>query len=72
MASHFDVDQVYLQHEYQTTMIDYRVGFLKFRTFQHLQVPLGRRFQALKIWFVLRSLGIEHFQQRVRHVRSPF
>ena len=30
------------------------------------QVPLGRRFRALKLWFVLRSFGIEGIQQRVR------
>ena len=37
-------------------MIDYR----------DWQVPLGRRFRALKLWFVLRSFGIEGIQQRVR------
>jgi aromatic-L-amino-acid decarboxylase len=31
------------------------------------QVPLGRRFRALKLWFVLRSLGAEGLR---RHVRS--
>jgi aromatic-L-amino-acid/L-tryptophan decarboxylase len=30
------------------------------------QIPLGRRFRALKLWFVLRSFGIEGIQQRVR------
>jgi aromatic-L-amino-acid decarboxylase len=30
------------------------------------QVPLGRRFRALKLWFVLRSFGIEEIQRRVR------
>jgi aromatic-L-amino-acid/L-tryptophan decarboxylase len=30
------------------------------------QVPLGRRFRALKLWFVLRSFGLEGIQQRVR------
>ncbi len=30
------------------------------------QVPLGRRFRALKLWFVLRSFGIEGLRQRVR------
>jgi aromatic-L-amino-acid decarboxylase len=29
-------------------------------------VPLGRRFRALKLWFVIRSYGIEGLQQRVR------
>jgi aromatic-L-amino-acid decarboxylase len=30
------------------------------------QVSLGRRFRALKLWFVLRSFGVENLRQRVR------
>jgi len=30
------------------------------------QIPLGRRFRALKLWFVIRSFGIHGLQQRVR------
>ncbi|MFM2164565.1 MAG: hypothetical protein RL325_1002 [Planctomycetota bacterium] len=34
------------------------------------QVPLGRRFRALKLWFVLRSFGLEGLRAMVReHVR---
>jgi aromatic-L-amino-acid/L-tryptophan decarboxylase len=29
-------------------------------------VPLGRRFRALKLWFVIRSFGIEGLQERIR------
>jgi aromatic-L-amino-acid decarboxylase len=29
-------------------------------------VPLGRRFRALKLWFVLRSFGIEALQEKLR------
>ncbi len=29
-------------------------------------VPLGRRFRALKLWFVIRSYGIEGMRQRLR------
>jgi aromatic-L-amino-acid decarboxylase len=29
-------------------------------------IPLGRRFRALKLWFVLRSYGLEGLQQRLR------
>jgi aromatic-L-amino-acid decarboxylase len=33
-------------------------------------VPLGRRFRALKLWFVLRSYGIEALQEKLRnHIR---
>ncbi len=29
-------------------------------------VPLGRRFRALKLWFLLRDLGVEGLQARIR------
>ena len=29
-------------------------------------IPLGRRFRALKLWFLLRSQGVEGLQARVR------
>jgi aromatic-L-amino-acid decarboxylase len=29
-------------------------------------VPLGRRFRALKLWFVMRSFGVEGLQQKIR------
>ena len=31
------------------------------------QVPLGRRFRSLKLWFVLRFYGIEGLQALIRH-----
>jgi aromatic-L-amino-acid decarboxylase len=34
------------------------------------QIPLGRRFRSLKLWFVLRHYGIEGLQHHVReHIR---
>jgi aromatic-L-amino-acid decarboxylase len=30
-------------------------------------VPLGRRFRALKLWFVMRSMGIEGIQEKLRY-----
>jgi aromatic-L-amino-acid decarboxylase len=34
------------------------------------QIPLGRRFRALKLWFVLRHYGVEGLQHHIReHVR---
>jgi aromatic-L-amino-acid decarboxylase len=29
-------------------------------------IPLGRRFRALKLWFVLRGFGLEGIRQRIR------
>ncbi len=38
--------------------------------YRNWQIPLGRRFRALKLWFVLRHYGIEGLQHHVReHVR---
>jgi aromatic-L-amino-acid decarboxylase len=35
------------------------------------QVPLGRRFRALKLWFVLRHYGVDGLRHHVReHIRS--
>jgi aromatic-L-amino-acid decarboxylase len=31
------------------------------------QIPLGRRFRSLKVWFVLRSYGIAGMQAHIRH-----
>ena len=31
------------------------------------QVPLGRRFRALKLWFVIRHYGVEGLQHHIRH-----
>ena len=39
------------------TVIDYR----------DWQIPLGRRFRALKLWFVLRGFGAEGLRQNIRH-----
>lgn len=42
------------------TVIDYR----------DWQIPLGRRFRALKLWFVIRHYGVEGLQHHLReHVR---
>jgi aromatic-L-amino-acid decarboxylase len=30
-------------------------------------IPMGRRFRALKLWFVIRSFGVEGIQEKIRH-----
>ena len=38
--------------------------------FNEWTVPLGRRFRALKIWFVLRAYGLDGLRRRIRnHVK---
>jgi len=34
------------------------------------QIPLGRRFRALKIWFVMRNYGVEGMQKHLYHTMS--
>lgn len=52
----FNVDPLYLKHEQQGSAPDYR----------HWQIPLGRRFRALKLWFVMRLYGVENLQAHIR------
>lgn len=52
----FNVDPLYLKHDQQGSAPDYR----------HWQIPLGRRFRALKLWFVLRLYGVENLQAHIR------
>jgi aromatic-L-amino-acid decarboxylase len=37
------------------------------RDFNEYQPELGRRFRALKLWFVLRSFGLEGLRERIEH-----
>ena len=48
--------------EYLKTSEDQRV-----KNYRDWGIPLGRRFRALKLWFVLRSFGAEGLQQKIRH-----
>ncbi|XP_053962537.1 histidine decarboxylase isoform X1 [Anastrepha ludens] len=52
----FNVEPLYLQHENSGVSIDY----------MHWQIPLSRRFRALKVFFVLRSFGIKGLQKHIR------
>lgn len=35
--------------------------------FRDWQIPLGRRFRALKLWFVIRHYGLEGLRRHIRH-----
>ncbi|KFB44891.1 aromatic amino acid decarboxylase [Anopheles sinensis] len=52
----FNVEPLYLQHENSGLAIDY----------MHWQIPLSKRFRALKLWFVLRNFGIKGLQKHIR------
>jgi aromatic-L-amino-acid decarboxylase len=52
----FNVNPVYLRHDKQGQIPDYR----------HWQIPLGRRFRSLKMWFVFRLYGVKGLQAHIR------
>ncbi|CAN9513902.1 unnamed protein product [Ophioblennius macclurei] len=54
----FKMEPLYLKHENQESglVTDYR----------HWQIPLGRRFRSLKMWFVFRMYGIKGLQAYIR------
>ncbi|XP_050540688.1 aromatic-L-amino-acid decarboxylase-like isoform X2 [Daktulosphaira vitifoliae] len=59
LVNAFNVERMYLNHSYQSQnpqIPDYR----------HWQIPLGRRFRALKVWFVMRLYGVEGLQAHIR------
>ncbi|XP_044009511.1 histidine decarboxylase isoform X2 [Aphidius gifuensis] len=52
----FNVDPLYLKHENSGLAIDY----------MHWQIPLSKRFRALKLWFVIRNYGVTGLQKHIR------
>ncbi|CAF0860226.1 unnamed protein product [Brachionus calyciflorus] len=55
------VDPIYLRYKEMDKAIDYR----------HWGIALSRRFRSLKMWFTIRSYGIEGLQKYIReHVRQ--
>uniref|UniRef100_A0A8C9WJZ5 Aromatic-L-amino-acid decarboxylase n=1 Tax=Scleropages formosus TaxID=113540 RepID=A0A8C9WJZ5_SCLFO len=54
----FKMDPLYLKHDHQESglVTDYR----------HWQIPLGRRFRSLKLWFVFRLYGLRGLQDHIR------
>ncbi|MFG0331294.1 MAG: pyridoxal-dependent decarboxylase [Phycisphaerales bacterium] len=54
------IDPEYLQASQADHVVNYR----------DWHVPLGRRFRALKLWFVIRTFGVEALRDRIRrHVQ---
>lgn len=52
----FNVERIYLKDNHKGLAPEYR----------HWQISLGRRFRALKLWFVLRIYGVEGIQKHIR------
>lgn len=73
LLTNFDCSAYFVKHadtllrtfrsdpEYLKTVYDPEVV-----NFRDWGIPLGRRFRALKLWFVLRSYGVEGLQQILR------
>ena len=62
LTSALSITPSYLRNSYSDSglVTDYR----------DWQIPLGRRFRSLKIWFVLRSYGVSGIQAHIRnHIR---
>lgn len=51
-----------IRPEYLKTAVDSEV-----KNYRDWGIPLGRRFRALKLWFVLRSYGVENIQKILRN-----
>lgn len=74
MFTNFDCSAFYVQDvpllvrtfeitpEYLKTPEDERV-----KNYRDWGIQLGRRFRALKLWFVIRSFGVEGLQQKISH-----
>lgn len=54
----FNVDRIYLKHKYE--------GQTQIPDFRHWQIPLGRRFRALKVWITFRTIGAEGLRTHIR------
>lgn len=43
------------------------LGHTEITNYSEWTIPLGRRFRALKLWFLLRAHGVEALRQRIRN-----
>lgn len=77
MFTNFDCS-VYLVKDAATLIRTFEIlpEYLKTKTrgavndYRDWGVPLGRRFRALKLWFVIRSFGLEGIREKLRgHIR---
>lgn len=77
MFTHFDCSVLFVRDktslirtfsilpEYLKTQVDQQVN-----NYRDWGIQLGRRFRALKLWFVIRSYGVEGLRKKIRqHIR---
>jgi len=59
LTSALSITPAYLRNEFSDSglVTDYR----------DWQIPLGRRFRSLKIWFVIRTWGVEGLRRHIKH-----
>uniref|UniRef100_A0A3P9LK68 Aromatic-L-amino-acid decarboxylase n=1 Tax=Oryzias latipes TaxID=8090 RepID=A0A3P9LK68_ORYLA len=60
----FKMEPLYLKHENQESEKNKTKPFSVI--LQHWQIPLGRRFRSLKMWFVFRMYGLQGLQAHIR------
>ncbi|CDW56108.1 aromatic L amino acid decarboxylase [Trichuris trichiura] len=73
----FFVDPQYLKYDQQGLVPDLRVTPNAMQlpnddeqTLQHWQIPLGRRFRSLKLWFTIRAFGADKIRENFRKMCS--
>lgn len=77
MLTNFDCSAYYVKHpEYLIRTFEIHPEYLKtgrdsqVKNYRDWGIQLGRRFRALKLWFVIRSYGVEGLQSIIReHIR---
>ncbi|KAI9700664.1 MAG: hypothetical protein M1836_002033 [Candelina mexicana] len=75
LLTNFDASCLYVQHRrHLTSALSITPSYLRnpfsdsglVTDYRDWQIPLGRRFRALKIWFVMRTYGVEGFKTHIR------
>ena len=75
LLTNFDASCLYVQtRAYLTSVLSITPSYLRnpysdcglVTDYRDWQIPLGRRFRALKIWFVLRTYGINGLKAHIR------